>query len=150
MGNEAYDFLTRNMEENWLHARQAEEKRALTATINLVLASALQAIFVFAGWNIKTLPLAIWIVFLGVYGVLTTLKLYERSQFHILRARKLRARLDELWPDAQVERLQQLVESEHKRRYPFWMHTRLNTIWLSLHLVILVVGIIFALLCLVK
>ena len=147
---ETYELLFRIMEENWLHARQAEEKRAMIAAVNLLLASVMQGAFVFAGFSQKTLPLTLWMIVLGGYGIASTFKLYERSQFHILRARKLRARLDELCPDAQVEQLQRGAENEHKVHYAFMMNVRLNTIWVVLHMIIMALGILYSIICLVK
>ena len=100
---------------------------------------------VVSNFGSQTLPLALWMLGIGIYGIVATLKLYERSQFHILRARKLRARLDILCPDAQEEELQHLAEKEHQRRYPLLMHIRLNTIWIGLHSLILALSMYDAL-----
>src|SRR6266536_2491942 len=104
--NEVTAFLLRVLEENWIHARQSEDKRATIANVVLIITTALQITFTFVGLSRNALPLTLFQAFLGIYALLGTTKLYERSQFHILRARKLRARLDELYPDAQVEQLQ--------------------------------------------
>ena len=146
---ETYELLFRHMEENWLHARQAEEKRAMIATVNLLIASVMNGIVVFTGLSHKTLPLALWMIVLGIYGIATSVKLYERSQFHISRARKLRARLDELCPDAQVEHLQRIAEDEHKLRHPVVMNVRLNNIWVGLHILIAASGILYTIIGLI-
>jgi len=129
------------MEENWRLARQAEDKRATLAAISLIVISGLQSVFVFSGFNLKMLSLTLWMVSLGVYGIVATTKLYERSQFHILRARKLRARLDALCPDAQEEDLQHIAEKEHQQRYPLLSRVRLNSIWICFHSLIIVLGL---------
>lgn len=141
--SEMHEFLSRNMEENWLLARQAEDRRATIAMVNLILASAAQGIFAFIGLNLKTLPLALWLIVLGIYGIAASMKLYERSQFHILRARKLRSRLDEFYPDAQVENLYRAAEKEQQMRYPVMMHVRLNNLWIGLHVLIAIAGIAY-------
>ena len=115
----------RNLEENWILARQAEDKRAMIAHVVLILVTfTLGAFFV-----TDRAFLTLLIILLGLYGLLTTVKLYERSQYHIFRARKLRARLDELCPDAQLELLYRSAETEHQWRYPWLVKIRLNTIW---------------------
>lgn len=83
---------------------------------------------------------ALLLIMLGLYGLLTTAKLYERSQYHIFRARKLRARLDELCPDAQLELLYKSAETEHQGRYPWLMKVRLNTIWLCFYTTLIIAG----------
>lgn len=126
----------RNLEENWILARQAEDKRAMIAHIVLILATLTLGAFFVTGRAFLTLLL----ILLGLYGLLTTVKLYERSQYHIFRARKLRARLDELCPDAQLELLYKSAETEHQGHYPRLMKVRLNTIWLCFYAVLIIVG----------
>lgn len=142
--NETITFLLRAMEENQIHARLAEEKRAMIANIILILASSAIIALAFTGLNSKALPLTLLLVLLGAYGAIVTTKLYERSQFHILRARKLRARLDVLCPDAQVEQLQKLAESEHLTNYQVFAKLRLNTIWTAMYLTLIVLGAILS------
>lgn len=139
--SEAQKLLFCTMEENWRLARQAEEKRATIAAVNLIVISGLQSVLVVYGLGLKTLPLALWMLGIGVYGIVATAKLYERSQFHILRARKLRARLDVLSPDAQEEELQRRAEEEHRKRYPLLIDIRLNALWIGLHCLIVALGL---------
>jgi hypothetical protein len=144
------EFLLRSMVENWIHTRQSEDKRATIANVILVVASAIQGMLVLVGLDKKALPLTITLIVLGVYGALASAKLYERSQFHILRARKLRDRLDELCPEAQVQLLQKVAEDEHKTHYPVLMNVRLNTIWLGLHTVVAILGVVYTIICLAR
>ena len=141
-------FLTCNMKENWQLAREAEEKRFLLATMNLLLAAALQITLAFTGFHRQVLPVTCWLMLIGIYGIVASLKLYERSQFHILRARKLRAKLDNLYPDADLEQLFQEAEKEQKQAYPLLRRTRLNNIWIALHTLIILLGMIYSILCL--
>jgi hypothetical protein len=147
---ETYELLFRMLEENWLHARQAEDKRAVIAIINLVIVSALQGIVAFTGLSPKTLFLSIWIIILGVYGIVASAKLYERSQFHILRARKLRTHLDELCPDARIEHFLHIAEDEHKVHYTTMMNVRLNAIWIGLHALITATGTLYTIISLIR
>ena len=148
--NDTHEFLLRSIEENWIHARQSEDKRATIAIVILIVASFIQVVLTQVGLNKNALPLTLWLILLGVYGIATSAKLYERSQFHIRRARKLRARLDELCPDAQVELLQKMAEDEHKVHYPRLMNVRLNNIWLGLYTLIAVLGVVYTIISLVK
>lgn len=145
---ETIAFLQQALEENWIHARQAEEKRAMLANVVLALASATLIALAFIGLGRKALLLTFLLLLLGVYGIVTTMKLYERSQYHIRRARKLRARLDELCPDALVEQTQKAAENEHQADYPWLMHIRLNSIWLGLYGTLILFGVILSILSL--
>lgn len=141
-------FLLRSLEENWIHARQSENKRATLANVAIVVVAAIHIALTQTGFNTKALPLTILLIFLGIYGIMANVKLYERQQFHTLRARKLRARLDELCPHAHVQQLQIIAEDEHKIKNAKLMNFRLNNIWLGLHALIATAGIIYTIISL--
>jgi hypothetical protein len=136
------------MQENWRLSREAEEKRFLLATVNVFLATALQVTIVLTGFHRQIVLLSCWLVLIGIYGVVANLKLYERSQFHIARARKLRAELNDLCPDSELEQLFQRAEQEQKRAYPLLVKVRLNTIWTALHALIGLLGVTYSIFCL--
>ena len=137
------------MQENWRLSREAEEKRFWLVTVNVFLATTLQVIITLTGFHRQMILVSCWVVLIGVYGVVANLKLYERSQFHISRARKLRAKLDALCPDGEIEQLFQSVEQEQKRAYPLLTNVRLNNIWTALHALIALLGVIYSIFCLV-
>lgn len=141
-------FLLHVMQENWQLSREAEGKRSLLATINLLNATALQIVIVFTGFQWRILPITCWMILISIYGLCASLKLYERSQFHIIRARKLRAKLSGLYPDTELEQLFQCAEQEQRQAYPLLVKVRLNTIWTALHALIGMLGVLYTLLCL--
>lgn len=131
-----------------MHAKISEDKRATIANIVLIVASMLQAVLSFFGFHRVALSITITLILLGFYGIISSLKLDERSQYHIARARKLRARLDELCPESRVESLQIQAANEHQQRYPILMKVRLNAIWIGLHVVVMGVGCFYTMICL--
>jgi hypothetical protein len=147
--NDTTTILMRLMEENWLHARQSEEKRATLAIAILVITSTSQITLVFTGFSIRVLPLTLFLSLLGIYALVFCLKLYERQIFHTSRARKLRARLNDLYPEAEAEQLLKAAEAEHSARHPF-AHVRLHHIWLCLHALIVVIGLVETVLCFIS
>jgi hypothetical protein len=142
-----FSFLLCNMQENWQLSREAEEKRFRLSIVNVFLATALQVTIILIGLHRQSVLLSCWLALIGIYGVVANLKLYERSQFHIARARKLRAKLDALHPDSELEHLFQHAEQEQKRAYPLLMNMRLNTLWTILHTLIAVLGVIYSIFC---
>ena len=141
------EFLMKVMEENWIHARQSEDKRALIANLILILTAIIQITITLTGFILKAIPVTLLLIFIGGYGILTTMKLYERAQFHTLRARALRSRLNELFPNAQVQDLQINAERKHQEHYPIFYKTRLNNIWLCTYVFIIVLGIVETMIC---
>lgn len=139
------DFIQQQMEENISLANQAERMRLVVATSNLVLATALQISIGVLGLERRVLPLTSWVILLGIYGVFAGRKLYERENYHRSRARKLRGKLNNLYIDAELEKLFKEVEQEHRQIYPRLMDIRLNTILIALHALIVLLGIIYTL-----
>lgn len=138
------------MQENWRLSREAEEKRFLLAIVNIVLATVLQIAVILIGFHRQIVLLSCWLVLIGVYGVVANLKLYERSQFHIARARKLRAKLDALYPDSEREQLFHSAQQEQKQAYPLLINVRLNNTWTALHALIAILGVIYSIFCLLQ
>lgn len=99
--SETFSFLLCNMQENGRLSREAEEKRFKLSPVNVFLATALQIIIILTGFHRQIVLLSCWLALIGISGVVANLKLSERSQFHIARARKLRAKLDALYPDSE-------------------------------------------------
>lgn len=141
-------FLLKVMEENWLHARQAEDKRILVVITILLIVAFSHIAFAFTGINKNTIPLTLFLAITGFFGLATNAKLYERSQFHISRARKLRNQLDLLYQDYQVETLLKEAEEEHSKKYIFLKKIRLNSIWLFFYALIIILGGVYAIIAL--
>lgn len=148
---ETTDFLLAEAQENWAQARQSEDQRAVISNLIIVVASIIHGILTQTGFTKSALPLTILLMLLGIYGIVTTAKLYERHQFHIQRARKIRLRLDELHPDAHMRKILDEANEEHRSTYPFLSQKiRLHVMWLALHSLIATLGIIYTIIALVR
>ena len=82
------------------------------------------------------LPIAGFIFLLGLYGIVSTQKLYERQEYHYLRARKCINKLDQLIGENE---LKQLIEDSYVEHYgKFKLATRFESrvVWLVLHAMI--------------
>jgi len=137
------DFIQQQMEENFYLANQAERMRLIVATSNLLLATALQVCIGVLDLERRILFLTVWMILLGVYGIFTSMKLYERENYHRSRVRKLRGKLNNLYLDVDLEKLFKEIEQEHKQVYPRLMALRLNNIWVAFHALIALLGIIY-------
>jgi hypothetical protein len=145
------DVLLQFIEENWTQTRQHETQRATISNLIVIIAAAISGVVTQTGFNINSLPLALILIALGIYGAVASAKLYERSQYHNNRANHLRARLNELCPDAEIEQLKTIADKEHKDHYPM-LATRisLHNVWLLLHIFIALLGIAFTIIIIFK
>jgi len=153
------DVLLHLIDENWTQARQSEDQRATMSNLIVIIAAALSGVVTQTGYTINSLPLAVLLIVLGVFGVVATAKFYERSQFHVRRARKLRHRLNELCTDAQIQILYSAADKDHEakfkypiilRRIPVVREIHLYQVWLSLHVFIALLGVIFTVIIISK
>lgn len=142
------EILLRLHEDQWTHARHSEDQRATVTNLVITLASAGIAFIAQTGLNPTKLPITVLLIILGLYGAFTSEKLSERSRYHIIRARLLRKRIDELYPDAKIEQLKEEAERYHKNRDSFLYDFKLHYLWLALHLAISLTGIILTIIVL--
>lgn len=141
-------LLYRLMAENRQHARLSEDRRIAITSVTVLASSATIIALTVIGPGLRTLPLALWLIGIGVLGVLMCAKLYERAQFHERRARALRARLLELTPDAGIEQAQQEAEAEHGREHPRLSSLRLNMLLVAVHVLAAFLGLLYVALAL--
>jgi hypothetical protein len=136
------DVLLKMYDEQWTQARHIEDQRATITNIVVVIASAILGFIVQQGLSIEILPVTILLVVLGVYGAISSEKLYERFQFCVNRATVLRKRVDELHPNIKLVQLNKDFEAQHKKDYPRLSKVRLHYLWFFLHLAIALGGLI--------
>ena len=76
--------------------RQSEDQRAVLTNYVLVIASALTGLIAQQKLARETLPVAILIMILGIYGAITVAKYHERAEYHLTQARALTKTLTDL------------------------------------------------------
>jgi len=131
------DVLLKFCDEQWTQCRQLETQRALVTNFVITIAAASLAFIGTKGFVEASLPIGGFLIFLGLYGAVTSEKLYERWQFTRNRSRYWRKRIDELKPDTRLLELQNQADREYSHRL---QHVRLHWLWACLHLSIAVIG----------
>jgi hypothetical protein len=132
------DVLLKMCEEQWTQCRQLETQRSLITNFVITIAAASLAFIGSKGFVMASLPLGGFLIFLGLYGAITSEKLYERWQFTRNRSRYWRKRVDELRPDAHLMELQNQADREYSHRL---QNVRLHWLWVCLHLSIALIGL---------
>ena len=112
------DTLLAMFETEMSLAKQAEDQRATFTNLILIIASVILGLIPNSGGIIRAnLPMTILLIVLGLYGAVVSQKLYERHRFHYGRARYYRRKINELIPDAEIRKLMDDAEEDHKKRY---------------------------------
>lgn len=134
------DILIKFCEEHWEEMRHIEDQRATITNIVIVVTSVVIGFLTQQTPTLGLLPVSVLLIMLGIYGTITTAKLYERHQFAQGRLDRWYKRIDELKPNAQFLLLRDVSDTEHKKKFPM-SKFRLHHLWIALHVAILLLGI---------
>lgn len=130
--------------------RQSEDQRAVLTNYVLVIASALTGLIAQQKLARETLPVAILIMILGIYGAITVAKYHERAEYHLTQARALTKTLTDLGALPADTTLLDEYRQRHYGRYPRLHRIRLHLLWTGLHSAIAVWGFALAIVILAK
>jgi type IV secretory pathway TrbF-like protein len=130
--------------------RQSENQRAILTNYVLVITSALTGFAVQQKLTRDTLPLAILVMIVGVYGAVTVAKYHERAEYHLTQARALTQTLTRLGALPHDETLLEEHRQRHYAKYPRLHRIRLHVLWTGLHVSIALLGLTLASVILAK
>ncbi len=128
----------------WAQSKQSEDQRATLTNIILGVASAVIALIVQKGLTNDSLLLAFLLIVLGIYGAIASEKLYERHQMYSERASFYREKIDNLHPNAKINSGIESSKVKHEVKFKRLSKMRLHYLWLTLHLLIVSVGVILS------
>jgi hypothetical protein len=139
---EGEDAVLAYWKEHREQLRQSENQRAVLTNYVLVITAAISGFVIQDHFSVRTLPLSILTVLIGLYGALSAAKYHERADYHLSQARALTRVLTE--SGALTDSTAQLEEfrEAHYARYPRLSRLRLNWLWIGLHLGIAVYGLV--------
>jgi type IV secretory pathway TrbF-like protein len=132
--------------EHRQHLRHSEDQRAVLTNYVLVITSALIGLAVQQHLQVRTLPLALLVTGIGLYGALTVAKYHERAEYHLCQARALTRIMKELGALPADETLLEEYRQAHYSKYPRLRRIRLHTLWTGLHLAIAGIGLVLSVL----
>jgi len=129
--------------------RQSENQRSQLTNYILVLTVAISGLIVQQKFTPRTLPLALLLIGIGMYGALSSAKYHERAEYHLTQARALTQTLTALGALGDQAPLQQRRQ-DHYAKYPRLHRIRLYWLWTGLHLAITGYGIVLTLIVLIR
>jgi hypothetical protein len=126
--------------------RQSENQRAVLTNYVLVITAAISGFIVQQNFALRTLPLSVLIIIIGLYGAVAAAKYHERADYHLFQARALTRVLVETGALADHEAVLEEFRQQHYRKYPRLHRLRLNRLWTGLHLGVAVYGVVLIIL----
>lgn len=143
------EVLLRLYEAELARIRQYEDQRVALTNILLILDTAIIGVVTERGLSRDMAALCGLLIALGAFGALATQKLHERSDFYYERVRGWRKRIDEMLPNAKIIEAKELADKKQDMKHRYMQRIiQLHTLWLLLHVVIVIVGVVLTVLVL--
>ncbi len=142
MKNES-DFIWGMFKEHSDFARHHEVQRSMLSNIIIILSGGLFALITYDRIiSEDDIILSFFILIIGLYGAVFSSKQYERTVFHMNRARIYRLMLEELYPGLKIDKHRVMANSEHISKFDLTSRIPLNKLWIGLNLTITLAGLI--------
>jgi hypothetical protein len=138
----AVEILLAYSKEEWEQRRQSENQRSLMTNFILTISSAALLLIVNKGFSTDTLPFAIFLIALGIFGAIAVAKLYERGEYHIETTHAWRNKVNELYPEAELLKLKDNARKIHEKKFGNTIRKgiRIRALWVYFNLAIAVIG----------
>lgn len=144
---DSVEILWRWLNEHYTHARHHETQRSTLSSCLLVVEGGVLAFISNLQKNNAHVPYTLpsFLIALGIFGILSVLKLYERFRFHNHVADAARAALEvQLGMKPSLTELRNTGTLKHKTKWYYhlvgWTH--LYVFWIALHGLVIVLGVI--------
>lgn len=144
MNDNDYQILWEICKEDIKQASNHEASRIRITGLILVMSGALMSIAALDNQlDIQDLPLALFIVVLGAFGMLFSWKYYERFTWHYQRYREFRDWIAERNPDLPFQKVR--TDAEEKVKEKWLLRTLgaipLNSLWAVLNGIVSLIGL---------
>lgn len=145
MPDQNAEVWLRMYEEQVQHARHHETLRSQSTNLIIAVSAAL---LVFSGGD-DTTPLirdamGTFLVLVNVYGLIMSLKHYERSRLHVTVAAQYRDVLSAVTPisDQQLNQARAAGHGQHSNRFRGIRQMRAYVLWSGLHVILALLGVL--------
>jgi hypothetical protein len=136
------DFLKFYMEQTWEEMRHIENMRERVTILVVTVASAIVGFIIQQKFAIETKPFVWFVIILGVFGLLMTLKLFQIHQMSQRRLNKWYTYLENFCGnDPQILKLRTQADVENKRDFFYIVKIPHNYFWSAIHLFIVGAGL---------
>ncbi|BCM90583.1 hypothetical protein IAD21_02437 [Abditibacteriota bacterium] len=141
------DVLMTLIEQHWEDMRHVEEQREAITNMILVIDAATIGFIAQKGFGGSSFLLCLLLVLLGIYGIVATLKLYERHQLHQERLELWYVEVDRMHPNAKLLQVRQDAYRTNSLNFPRIYKVRLHRLWVGFNICIIVAGVVLFFVC---
>ncbi len=141
MNEKLLDACWKMYAEHSTHLRHHETQRSTVAGTLIAIAAALVGLITFDKSITSTdAPATLFLIALGLFGAVFSAKQWERSSMHMQRARHYREKIDEVLEGTVIKEIKVAADKVHKGEFPRLNRLRLHAFWISLYVLIAVLG----------
>ncbi len=140
------DILWNLYQDDREFARHHESRRTQGASLVIAIAAGLIAVISLdQKISYADLPSAVLLIALGIFGIIFTHKHYERTRLHLNRAYQYYWELDRRLRAIAFEKLREAADEITRKKFGQLMGVKLSALWMVLHAVIVVIGLMVGL-----
>ena len=142
MNTNEQEFLKFYMEQTWEEMRHLENLRERVSAIIITLATAIAGFVIQQKYSSETRPLMWFIIMLGIFGLLMTLKIFQIHQKSQKRLDKWYSYMEANSGDSpQILILRNLADVENKKEFRIVSKIPHNYFWSTIFIFIIISGI---------
>lgn len=136
------EFLMFYMEQTWEEMRHIENLRERVTILVVTVASGIVGFIIQQKFAIETKSFIWFVIMLGVFGLLMTLKLFQIHQMSQKRLDKWYQYMeDNCGTDSQILKLRRQADKENKKDFFYIAKLPHNYFWSAIHIFIVAAGI---------
>ena len=136
------DILLQTIDRHWNQAIQNEKQRANFTNYILLIVGAVQGYMIQRNYDTLSLVLAIIVLIFGLFGILITIKYYERFRLHASRVGRLMEKIKEIEPELDLDAIEKKADEKHSKKFPVMSGLRLNSLWLYFYYFLTGLGVV--------
>ena len=140
--NDQITALLGLISEQMTYARHHETLRERSTQIVLVIAGILLAVARLPGvQDVATVPLGIALMVIGVFGMLISLKHYEKHQEHYDQAQKLIPVVHQIAKTKSAKHAAKRARDDVRYKFRWLKYIRLHQLWVIINIMVIVAGV---------
>ena len=149
--SEDKEILWNYYQEEMKQAINHESSRASITNMILIIAGVIISIVTYDdSIELNDIPHTVFLIIIGLFGIIFNIKYYERYSFHYSRSKGYRILLEEKFSNIDFNSSREKSNTENLSRFKIISKVRLNWLWLILNSMISVFGLVLTLKILLK
>lgn len=143
-------FLLQMSKEQREQRRQSESQRSTLTNILISISSGVVILIIHSNFSLEMIYLSVFLILVSIFGIIASLKYYERSRIHLKRASTFEKKICELLSDTEYHVLLATANNEHSNAHPFLSRFHQYWLWYILPMLFLILGIILTIIIIIK